>query len=145
RGVPTFLNDSDLGCVGSLMRIPRNVPKCASHRRSLFHIDSFCRVGLNSDSNIAPSVNAATRYLELVSGQKRGLIASLQRCGLRLASWPYGCGMWVRNRLYDRGWKSIEKATIPVVSVGNLTVGGTGKTPCAEYVARFLNDRGHRV
>ena len=31
---------------------------------------------------------------------------------------------------------------MPVVSVGNLTLGGTGKTPCVEYVARFYRDRG---
>jgi tetraacyldisaccharide 4'-kinase len=83
--------------------------------------------------------------LELVSGRKRGLVAGLQRCGLVLASWPYGWGMWVRNRLYDRGWKSIETASVPVISVGNLTVGGTGKTPCVEYIARYLSDRGQRV
>ncbi len=80
-----------------------------------------------------------------MSGRKRGLAAGVQRLGLRVASWPYGWGAWARNQLYDRGWKSIEKAAVPVVSVGNLTVGGTGKTPCVEYVARYLSDRGHRV
>jgi tetraacyldisaccharide 4'-kinase len=89
--------------------------------------------------------DTAAHYLVLVSGRKRGLVAGLQRCGLQLASWPYGWSMWVRNRLYDREWRVIEKASTPVVSVGNLTVGGTGKTPCVEYIARFLSDGGQRV
>src|SRR5262249_31870064 len=38
-----------------------------------------------------------------------------------------------------------ETAPVPVISVGNLTMGGTGKTPCVEYVSRRLSDRGHRV
>jgi tetraacyldisaccharide 4'-kinase len=51
----------------------------------------------------------------------------------------------LRNRLYDSGWKRSVPAPLPVISVGNLTVGGTGKTPCVEYVARFLRQRDLRV
>ena len=61
----------------------------------------------------------------------------LQRAGLRLAAFPYSAAVRVRNLLFHRGWLHSEKVPIPVVSVGNLTVGGTGKTPCVEYVARF--------
>ena len=50
-------------------------------------------------------------------------------------------GAGLRNRLYDRGWKRTYRAAVPVVSVGNLTLGGTGKTPCVEYVARFFQQR----
>jgi tetraacyldisaccharide 4'-kinase len=73
----------------------------------------------------------------LISGQNRGMSAALLRLGLRLASAPYGWAVGVRNVLFDHGWKRREKANVPVVSVGNLTVGGTGKTPCVEYVSRF--------
>lgn len=48
----------------------------------------------------------------------------------------------LRTLLYDAGWVKGESAQIPVVSVGNLTVGGTGKTPVAAWVARWLRDHG---
>jgi tetraacyldisaccharide 4'-kinase len=47
-----------------------------------------------------------------------------------------------RGAMYDRGILSVEKATIPVVSVGNLTVGGTGKTPVAAWIASRLSGAG---
>jgi tetraacyldisaccharide 4'-kinase len=49
--------------------------------------------------------------------------------------------MSLRNALYQLGWKRSHRAAVPVVSVGNLAVGGTGKTPCVEYVARFYRQR----
>ncbi|HKI36014.1 MAG TPA: tetraacyldisaccharide 4'-kinase [Gemmataceae bacterium] len=85
------------------------------------------------------------RFRALVSGQTRGPWPALQRCGLWLASWPYGLGVRLRNGMYERGWKERHKAPVPVVSVGNLTVGGTGKTPCVEYVARHYREGGLRV
>jgi tetraacyldisaccharide 4'-kinase len=88
---------------------------------------------------------AARRYLALVRGETRGPWAFLQRLALRLASLPYGLAVRLRNFFYDRGWLKTEKAAVPVVSVGNLSVGGTGKTPCVEHVASFYRGLGLRV
>src|SRR5205085_8615835 len=84
-------------------------------------------------------------YRALVSGQHRGLWPGLQRGGLRLISVPYSWGSRLRNWWYDRGWKDSRRLSVPVVSVGNLTLGGTGKTPCVEYVVRFYRERNLRV
>lgn len=51
----------------------------------------------------------------------------------------------VRNRAYDAGWRRAVRIPRPVVVVGNLTVGGTGKTPLVTWLARRLSGRGLRV
>ena len=85
------------------------------------------------------------RFHALIRGDHRGPAAALQRAGLWALSLPYGAAVRLRNRAFDRGWKASASADVPVVSVGNLTVGGTGKTPCVEYVARFYRGQGRRV
>lgn len=84
-------------------------------------------------------------FRALVCGERRGFWPSLARGGLRLASVPYAFAVGLRNRLYDQGWKQSVRAAVPVVSVGNLTLGGTGKTPCVEHVARYYRAAGRRV
>lgn len=86
-----------------------------------------------------------TTFRDLVSGRRRGLSAALLRIGLRVASLPYGWAISYRNRRFDRGHSEIHRPPVPVVSVGNLTVGGTGKTPMVEWIARYFRSRGVRV
>jgi tetraacyldisaccharide 4'-kinase len=62
-----------------------------------------------------------------------------------MASVPYGWATCVRNWLFDVGWKECRRVAVPVISVGNLTLGGTGKTPCVDYVARFYRRMDLRV
>jgi tetraacyldisaccharide 4'-kinase len=84
-------------------------------------------------------------YLRLLSGEARGLGPALERLGLRAASVPYELAVRLRNAAYERGWLPSERVPVPVVSVGNLTAGGTGKTPFVEYVARFYRNLNRRV
>lgn len=84
-------------------------------------------------------------WLAIVRGERRGPLAFAARFGLRLASWPYRLGVGWRNGCYNRRWKTVHRAAVPVISVGNLSLGGTGKTPLVEYVARFYREIGIRV
>ena len=67
------------------------------------------------------------------------------RAGAAVASRLYGLGAGLRRTLYARGLLRTKKLPAPVVSVGNLTVGGTGKTPVVACLARLWQDRGRRV
>ena len=72
-------------------------------------------------------------------------MAAAARSGLSTAAILYGIAAAQRNRAFDRGRKVAHRAEVPVVSVGNLTLGGTGKTPMVEWVARRLRRRNLRV
>ena len=60
---------------------------------------------------------------------------------LRPLGWLYGLVTSIRNLLYDKGIRKSQQFGLPVISIGNITVGGTGKTPHAEYTATLLKDR----
>lgn len=68
----------------------------------------------------------------------------IHRCLLPL-SVLYGWGVSVRNKLYDWNWKKTKSFDLPVICIGNLSVGGTGKTPHTEYLIRLLQQEGLQV
>lgn len=86
----------------------------------------------------------ADDWLAVTSGDRRGPVAAAARAALWWARLPYAAGVYARNRRYDAG-RGVVRVPVPVVGVGNLSVGGTGKTPCVEWVADYLRERDQRV
>jgi tetraacyldisaccharide 4'-kinase len=72
----------------------------------------------------------------------RGRRARAARALLTPAEWLYRSVVTTRGKLYDWGVFRSEEFSVPVLSVGNLTVGGTGKTPIAAWFARRFIERG---
>ena len=73
-------------------------------------------------------------------GRIEGDLISINKKLLPL-SWLYGLGVGFRNLLFEIGILKSRSFTVPVISVGNITVGGTGKTPHVEYLIQLLKDR----
>jgi tetraacyldisaccharide 4'-kinase len=67
-----------------------------------------------------------------------------QRALLPIAA-LYGWGVRLRNKLFDKGILSSESFQLPVICIGNLAVGGTGKTPHTEYLIRLLTDAHQQI
>ena len=88
--------------------------------------------------------SGAFRRGRLLRAWREGRVGPL-RFALTPAAWAYRGGLAAREAAYGRGWLARGRLPCAVVSVGNLTVGGTGKTPAVEMVARWLTDDGHRV
>ena len=84
------------------------------------------------------------RFYDLISGQETGLAAALLRGGLRLLEVPYGSIISVRNSLYDKQILPGRQFSVPIISVGNLTLGGTGKSPMVAWLCRFFLERNQR-
>jgi tetraacyldisaccharide 4'-kinase len=64
---------------------------------------------------------------------------------LQPLSWLYAAAIRLRRNAYTRRWLTAQHVGKPVVVVGNLTVGGTGKTPLVIWLARHLTERGLQV
>jgi tetraacyldisaccharide 4'-kinase len=89
-------------------------------------------------------VMASEGWREILSGRRRDATARLVRALLWPVSLVYGLVVVVRNAAYDRRWLAVHAAAVPVISVGNLTTGGTGKTPVVAWLAGQLRQRGWR-
>lgn len=82
---------------------------------------------------------------ELVHGGKSGILATLLLGMLHLFSIVYGIGVKCRLAMYKYGISRRHKLNCRVISLGNITVGGTGKTPTAQQLASIIRDMGYRV
>ncbi len=82
---------------------------------------------------------------DVIFGRAKGFRATLMRCVLRGFSWLYRGAVLQRLRLFRKGWKDQAYLGTTVISIGNITVGGTGKTPVVELFSKTLRDRGRKV
>jgi tetraacyldisaccharide 4'-kinase len=73
-----------------------------------------------------------------------GAAGAALRTILAPAEAGYAAAVAARNGAYDRGWLRSERVDVPVISIGNISVGGAGKTPFAAWLARRLVDLGRR-
>lgn len=84
-------------------------------------------------------------YLSVISGERRGLAASLLRGLLSLGTVIYAALHGTRRLLYRMGVLRSVRFSCPVVSVGNITAGGTGKTPFVEFLAHWFARKNFRT
>lgn len=88
---------------------------------------------------------AETYFLEIIFEQRRGRLASFLRGVLHAFSYAYRLAIKLRRALYDTRIIRDTTLGVQVIAIGNLTVGGTGKTPVVEKFARELKDQGRTV
>ncbi|MFZ4767227.1 MAG: tetraacyldisaccharide 4'-kinase [Roseimicrobium sp.] len=83
--------------------------------------------------------------IEVILHHRPGWKADLARFLVHGLSYVYGGLIWLRVKLYHERIIHDHHLGVPVISIGNLTVGGTGKTPVAELLARSLQQQGRKV
>ncbi|HHT9110011.1 MAG TPA: tetraacyldisaccharide 4'-kinase [Candidatus Brocadiaceae bacterium] len=84
-------------------------------------------------------------YLKVIQGKPADIKSRVVWNLLYPLSKMYGFVVKTRIFFYKYGLLKSVRLPIPVISVGNITTGGTGKTPVVEYIARFLHNKGKRV
>lgn len=83
----------------------------------------------------------STEYRAILGGA-RGVKPALWRGLFRCVSIPYALGVWGNDWLWRSGLRKVRRLERPTVSVGNLTLGGTGKTPMIAFLTRFFLEQG---
>ena len=81
-------------------------------------------------------------FLNLISGKTHGILAAIGRLGLTILEPVYRTAIGLRNAGFDLGIRKHRRVTAPVISVGNLTTGGTGKTPIVALAVQILQQQG---
>jgi len=84
-------------------------------------------------------------FRKLITKSKPNPTEFILRGLLRILCAPYWVAAKLKNIAYDRGWKEVHPTPLPTISVGNLSVGGTGKSPVVAWIARELRQQELRV
>ena len=84
-------------------------------------------------------------YLSILYGQQRGFIAALIKSTLSAFTYPYSVVLNTRDFLYKNSVFKSTRLPVKVISIGNITTGGTGKTPLVEFIARYLLEKNKKV
>ena len=82
---------------------------------------------------------------DVIFGRAKGFRATMMRFAMRVFSGIFRVIVQLRLRRYRKGWKPQAHLGTQVIAIGNITVGGTGKTPVVELLAKSLRDRGRSV
>lgn len=80
-------------------------------------------------------------FRKLISGQTKGPAATLLRFLLTIISFVYAFVIRIRNFMYCKGWLKTNHMEEPVISIGNITTGGTGKTPLVIWLCNLLAEK----
>ena len=141
--------------VGGGVQAPGGKELAVSMAAQLRDRASLRRMGEAAKSVVLDNRGAMQRSLDLIAGLLErtlpGRHAALDPDGmlpqwvLRALAVPYGVAVRARAALYRLGWPGCRRLPCRVVSVGNLTVGGTGKTPVVIALVEHLLARGRRV
>ena len=83
-------------------------------------------------------------YYKLISGQKQGFSAFFLRFFLSIVSIFYWIAVWLRNLLYNRKIIKQHRENVTVFSIGNITAGGTGKTPLVIWLCNLSKEKNIR-
>jgi len=86
-----------------------------------------------------------TSLLDIISGQKTGTAAAVTRMVLWALTPAYRLAVALRNRKFTRDTSAVIRVDVPVISIGNLTTGGTGKSPMVIWFSQRLRELGLRV
>ncbi|MEW6324533.1 MAG: tetraacyldisaccharide 4'-kinase [Nitrospirota bacterium] len=113
--------------------------------RTIALIDRLVAPGQSAGAEDVPRAIRSWRSMAAGWLNASGGAVAWVKALLRPAAWAYGSAMALRRTAYRRGWLAAARLPVPVISVGNLTVGGSGKTPMVMALAHELQAAGRPV
>ncbi len=104
------------------------------------HCRTFASIIINKENTFCRAFHSQQPSVSFYRETMEGDLIKINKWLLPL-SWLYGIGVKLRNNLFEIGILKSKSYRTPVISIGNITVGGTGKTPHTEYLIRLLSPK----